>query len=186
MSISTLKLQIIVPCLRVDTLQEFHIFLETHGLFEVQSKNIGTCSKSFYLIFLKTGLFNYIFLPLLTFLNHCLICMFNHMNLFFISKCISQRILICIFLTKIHERTAQYFFALTPHSQYQSTEFSPLFQSILLKPNSTWFLANEIALLQKYSKFFQFALKKNNFCRFCLAKHAMFLKKLGINSIAIH
>ena len=61
---------------------------------------------------------------------------------------------------QFRECTAQYCSDLPPQFYYQSTDINSLFHSTMLKPFSTCFLAIETAILQIYSKVYQYALKK--------------------------
>ena len=69
-----------------------------------------------------------------------------------------------------------------PHSHYQSTDLKPLFDSIMLKPISTWFLAIETAMLQLYSKVYQYVLKKNSLAYTSQNSPNLF-KPLPMNSV---
>ena len=60
------------------------------------------------------------------------------------------------------ECTVQDGFDLPPHSHYQSIDKSPLFHSIMLQTVPTWFLVVETALLEVYTKVYQYAVKKIN------------------------
>ena len=63
---------------------------------------------------------------------------------------------------QFREITAQYCSNLHPHSHYQSTDIKPLINSFMLKPIFTRFLAFEAAMLQIYSKVYQYALTRNS------------------------
>ena len=67
---------------------------------------------------------------------------------------------------QFREYTEQYSSDLPLFSQYQLTDFNTLFHSIILKLFSICILAFERAVLQIYSKVYQFALEKNFSCIF--------------------
>ena len=133
-------------------------------------------SKNFLepsMILLKTGPLKYIYLPILVKLNFCHTCMSAYEFMFPTQTLISLKINFIFSQNWFFGETAQHCTDLLPQLHYQPVDFHQLFQSIKLKPRSTWFFATatETAISQNCLKVYRHARNQKKFSGVYNAKH---------------
>ena len=148
---SILKFSIAVFCLKIETLQDLHIFLGQKDVLKYE-KNLV------YILPLKNGLFKYIWMFLLTILKHCHSYMFHFLNFLLIRIRVNHRISNWIF-TWLYCTILLW---VTPSYILSLLWFISSVSKHIAEPIATWFLAFETTMVQIYSNVYQYAQKNSS------------------------